>query len=113
MGAGNTKASDGASFVAAYALTDRSACRSCKQRIAKGSIRIAREIPSNVIYNNDGIFTVYYHYGHGIDVAKRVKCTTARPHLRIDGLRGPDARRVRSAFVKVQDHWDRVCHQDA
>ena len=48
-----------ASFVASYAPTERATCKGCRKGIAKGAIRLSRDLPNN--WTGDrGESTVHY-----------------------------------------------------
>jgi len=86
-------------FVATYAPTDRATCRKCGKKIAKGAVRVTREVDGG-FGGKDGI-VMHYHAGHALDAAKGVKCTTAPPVLVVDALTTVDAKKWTQKFAEV------------
>jgi hypothetical protein len=95
-------ARDGYRFQVGYAPTAQASCRECKQKIAKGALRIGRS--TNNPWDAEGgasDYTQYFHLHHGFDAFLRSKCTSKVPATLSDisgvgSLTQADKKRVKS-----------------
>lgn len=70
-----------------YAPTDRATCPKCKKKIAKGSLRIGKTMPSTFSYDSDEM-TKFYHPAHLFQAQRQTKRPWSVPLENEDQLKG-------------------------
>ncbi len=110
MGSFTSKESDKTvQFSASYAPTGKAKCKKCKGVIAKGTVRISREIKNNWT-GDKGSTLFHYHLGHGMDTVRAVKCETGTPVMTLNSaLSEEDAATVMQKFQVAKSAWSTGC----
>lgn len=85
---------DTSNYIASYAPTDRAKCKKCKLPIAKGVVRLSREIFAGWT-GDKGSTTIHYHRACGLKAVEAMKCTSPATGRT---LRSADADALRKAF---------------
>lgn len=114
------EARDTSKYIASYAPTDRAKCKMCKLPIAKGALRLSRDIFADWT-GDQASTTIHYHRACGLKAVEAMKCTspaTVRtyagkvPTLVQRGvplLRSADALALRKAFDKAKAKFVKKC----
>lgn len=109
---------DTSEYTASYAPTDRAKCKKCREPIAKGSVRLSRDIPAG--WTGDlGAVAAHYHRACGLKVVENMRCASPNtgrtfsskvPVLRgVGTLRARDARALSKAFDAAKATFLKKC----
>ena len=107
-------------YEASYAPTDRATCKGCRAKIAKGALRLSRELP-NEWTGDRGRATAHYHFACGAVSLERAGCgpksARDRDHavafspamsVRSD-VSKRDAAKARGRFAAAERKWRARC----
>ena len=114
-------------FAASYAPTDRATCKKCRKIIAKGSVRLSRELPNNWT-GDSGSSAVHYHLTCGLTALESMRCVvpagergvrwrkyahdTPEPKLTgVEHLKDTDSKNVARRFAASKAKFMKKCVQ--
>jgi hypothetical protein len=101
----NKDAPDSSRFTASYAPTGVATCRACKEKIAKGAMRLTRVVGGDFMTSAGGSgehgIPLHYHAAHGLAAVAKVGGSKA-PFLKIDGLTADDSIKIKERFDKAK-----------
>lgn len=106
---------DGYRYSVSYAPTGAATCIGCKQKIAKGDLRVGRSSPNPFDAESGATdYTKFMHADHAFGVFQRSKCASAVP-LRVTDLVGfedlapKDKARMRTALAAFVAERKKAC----